>query len=69
MSFIVKELHKIRVEQGLSRKEVAELMQVCATNLKNWELGLNNPNLTNLESWVEALGYELELMKREKPNV
>ena len=66
---LIFELHRIRVEQHLSRRKLAIAMGITAWegDIFNWEVGISSPNFRYIEPWVAALGYELDLHKLEEP--
>lgn len=66
MSFIPRELTKIREELGLSRRDLAHLLSRDPSLIRQWEEGITNPSLRSLELWAKALGYELDLIKIER---
>lgn len=71
VSPIIAELNKIRLERRLSRRALAVLMGVQPKDgyIARWEYGIHSPSLASIERWAEALGYELDLHQKEKPNV
>jgi len=69
LSNLPKILKEIRLEKGLTCADVAGIMDTTNEIIARWERGDNAPNLTSLERWANALGYELELMLKEPANV
>ena len=54
-----------RQKQGLSQKEVSKRSGVSASTIGGFERGQFVPNIYTVECIIEALGYELQVMKKE----
>ncbi|MBR0281723.1 MAG: response regulator [Oscillibacter sp.] len=53
-----KALRDLRVERGISQRQLAELMTVSKPTIANWEAGKRLPDLTMLFRLAECLGVE-----------
>ena len=54
-----------RQKQGLSQKEVSKRSGVSASTISGFERGQFVPNIYTVECIIEALGYELQVVKKE----
>lgn len=52
----VRDLRMLRKSRGLTMKELATRLDVTASALGKWEIGMNDPSMPRLEQWAEALG-------------
>ncbi len=43
-----KKLKELRLEQGLSQKELGKIFGVCNQTISFWEIGCREPDLDNL---------------------
>ena len=62
---VAHEIIRLRLEQGLSQKDLAEKVQTGQPNISRLERAASNPSLHFLQRVAEALGSELEV--RFKP--
>jgi putative transcriptional regulator len=53
-------LHRIRLEKGLTRREVAASAGITENSLLNYEKGKRSPRLTTAYRIAEALGVSVE---------
>ena len=58
-------LIKAREEQGLSHEEVGRRMGVGGSRVKEYESGKYDPSLAALETWMDAVGREMGLVKKK----
>lgn len=58
-------LHLERERQGISRREVAEKAKCTSKAIEYWEKDQRNIKLIYAERILEALGYELEIVKKK----
>jgi DNA-binding transcriptional regulator YiaG len=65
---LVGRLTRIRYEAGLSGRQVAEVAGLHLSLIHKWESGVGLPSLDSLATWANALGYDLVLRKRERPD-
>lgn len=65
---IGSQLQKARKLLALSKKEVAEEISVNPQYIKDWEMGLSQPSLKELESLASIYGREIDYFLRETPN-
>tara|TARA_R110000803_G_scaffold38467_4_gene83232 strand:+ start:6822 stop:7013 length:192 start_codon:yes stop_codon:yes gene_type:complete len=56
-------VNELRQEQGLKWYELADKANVTVTTLSNWRRGICQPSLSRTEMVLNALGYELEVVK------
>jgi len=62
---IAKALKQIRLEKNISLETLGKTIGRGARSISYWERGLESPRTIHLlETWANALGYDLELMKR-----
>ena len=61
--FLISELVAIRQEKGISRRELARVLEASPNSVEAWELmTVPAPSIRRLIKWAEFLGYEFELM-------
>lgn len=58
----VQSLFKIAREKNMTQNEMSRQTGIVATTLKSWRIR-NQPRITDLEAALNALGYELEVVK------
>jgi DNA-binding XRE family transcriptional regulator len=58
-------LRDIRREQNMTKRQLAELSGLHRNTLRRMESGKYTSGVDKIERVAHALGYELELMKRE----
>jgi transcriptional regulator with XRE-family HTH domain len=62
---IITMLHAERLRQGLSQRQVGELIgHTSYGSIYAWEAGVTSPTLRNLRRWAEALGVDLQARSR-----
>lgn len=52
-------IRKIRLERGLTQKQLGELCGIADSNIRKYELGTQNPKLQTLRKIAEALNVTL----------
>ncbi|MEV2908679.1 helix-turn-helix transcriptional regulator [Paenibacillus larvae] len=52
-------MKRVRIEHGLSRKSVAESLEVPYSSLSNWESGAREPDLETLVKISKCLGVSI----------
>lgn len=55
---------QLRQEQNLKWCELADKANVTDKTLCNWRRGISQPSLSRTEMVLDALGYELEIVKK-----
>lgn len=63
ISNIQQELRRIRTEQGLTQKQLAEASGLTQAKISHIELGDNDMKLTTIEKVADALGYNIVLQR------
>ena len=64
--YIGKRIQKYRQERGMSRNELAELLNVTPPTVHRWETGVRMPDLIMIIKIADILGVKLnELIKKE----
>ena len=58
---MIARLVQARLEQGLTRRELAARMGYYAGNMSRWENEQSCPNFRALNDWAMALGFHLVL--------
>ena len=53
-------LREIREKKGISQRKVADQIGVSPSAVAQWELGLNNPSMTNVIALADLLGCTLD---------
>ena len=53
-------LREIREKKGISQRKVADQIGVSPSAVAQWELGLNNPSMTNVIALADLLGCSLD---------
>jgi transcriptional regulator with XRE-family HTH domain len=67
MTDIIKQLRKIREEQGLSQDAVSMALGHAGNKgsyISQVERGKYSPGMAVVMTWADALGYELVLVKK-----
>ena len=54
---LVRILIRMRVRKGLSQREIGRRIGTSSASVCDWERGLHEPMLSNLNAWAAALGY------------
>jgi len=65
ISPIIAELRRIRKEQNLTQVALGAAMDGFTNSIPKWENGYSEPTISHVEAWADALGYELDLFKKE----
>lgn len=52
-----------RAQQRLSQRQLAELSGIAQNQIAKWECG-GEMSLRNLVRWADALGFDVELVRR-----
>lgn len=55
-----------RTKQGLRQKDLAELSGVSVNTIHNYETGVCSASCYNAEALINALGYEIVIIKKEE---
>lgn len=58
----VQTLFKIARDENFTQQELAKKTGVVESTLKNWRIR-NQPRVTDVEALLNALGYELQVVK------
>lgn len=53
-------LRELRTQQGLSQRKVADRVGVVPSAVAQWELGLNDPSLSNVVALADLLSCSLD---------
>lgn len=65
---IVEQLRAERHRQGLTLQQLGERMgRKTYQGPWQWESRTNDPRLSNLDQWADALGYQITLTPKEDP--
>lgn len=62
---LVKELTAARSEQSLSQEALAHKVGCTVSLIHKWETNKRIPSGFMLTCWLDALGYDIEVKKRE----
>lgn len=65
---IGSQIQKARMLLALSVKEVAEEIHVSPQHINDWEMGVSQPSLQELEALASLYGREIDYFLRETPN-
>lgn len=65
-SQIVKKITDLRTKKGLSQHDLAKITGIKQPIISRMEKGITNPRLDTVIKIVDALEYELTLVKKEK---
>ena len=58
---LILALIRLRLEQHLSQRALADLADVSISLVGRWERGTGKPDFDSLQLWAKALGYRLRL--------
>ena len=50
-------MRKVRLDRGLLQSDVAEILGTRKETVNAWEVGRNEPNVSQVKSIIEFLGY------------
>lgn len=64
--FLLEELRRIRQSRGLSLDRVARSAGFSQTEISRWERGRHVPNVLNFQAVINALGYEVRLVRLDE---
>jgi transcriptional regulator with XRE-family HTH domain len=64
--FLLAELRRIRQSRGLSLNQVARAAGFSRNDIRRWEHGQHVPSVLNFQAVINALGYELRLVRRDE---
>ena len=60
----VEEIKEIVQKQKITQTELANRMDECEENVSRWFHAGRTPNIRKVEKMVDALGYEIKLVKK-----
>jgi transcriptional regulator with XRE-family HTH domain len=60
---MLRELHKERLQRGLSQQDLAIQIGCSMNALGDWERGDATPQLPFLFAWAKALGFKVTISK------
>lgn len=66
--YIGKRIQRFREERGMSRNEVAELLNVTLPTVHRWETGVRTPDLVTVMKLANILGITLDDLTKEDAN-
>ncbi|OFV69279.1 helix-turn-helix domain-containing protein [Acetobacterium wieringae] len=61
-------LSGIRTKKGMSLKKLYHLSGVADSVIHRWETGETMPRIDVLQKVLNAMGYKLQIVKKEKKN-
>ncbi|MHA1539775.1 MAG: helix-turn-helix domain-containing protein [Alphaproteobacteria bacterium] len=61
---LIRKLFYTRKGEGISQKDLARVAGLNKDAILTWERGKASPNLINFEACLNALGYDLVIIKR-----
>jgi transcriptional regulator with XRE-family HTH domain len=59
---------KIRYESKMSQRELASKIGIAQSTIARMEKNMHSMSISNFTKLLEALGYKLEIIKKEKLN-
>lgn len=59
---INEKLKKLRTEQGLSQKELAELLNITQASVSDYERGLRPLKMSIIQAYAEIFGVDMEYL-------
>ena len=65
--YIGRRIQKCREDRGMTRNEVAELMNVTLPTVHRWESGVRMPDLTTVMKLANVLGMKLDELIGDEP--
>lgn len=63
-----RNIHKKRVEHGISQEQLAEMLDISRQSVSKWENRLTEPSKKNLNMLAKILGCQLSEMLETKEN-
>lgn len=63
--YIRKKLYSIRKSKNLTQKQLSEMSGLSISSISNIESGENTYTLRSLIKYAEAVGYEIDISKKE----
>lgn len=61
-----KKLKELRVEQGLSQRQLGEIFSVCNQTISFWESGSREPDLDTLVKIARHFDVSIDFLLEEK---
>ena len=59
---------KIRYESNISQRELASKIGIAQSTIARMEKNMHSMSISNFTKLLDALGYKLEIVKKEKSN-
>ena len=56
---------KARKEKGITRKQLAEILEISINTIKTWEQGVSTMTIANADKVFKALGVSITIGKDE----
>lgn len=66
---IGERIRKIRIEKGMTQKEIAEKCGINDANIRKYESGRQNPKIDTIEKIAKALDVEISELLFEKSEI
>lgn len=66
---IGERIRKIRIEKGMTQKEIAEKCGINDANIRKYESGRQNPKIDTIEKIAKALDVEVSELLFEKSEI
>ena len=63
---ILENLKKLRIEAGMTQKELASKLSITVRHLQYIEKGETVPTFPIVVNWLQKVGYDFFLKKNEK---
>ncbi|MFJ1492437.1 helix-turn-helix domain-containing protein [Capnocytophaga canis] len=65
----IEQIKKIAEKEGLTRYRISRDANINDTLLRKYFAGVTVPSIANIEKIVEAMGYEIKIVKKEEKRV
>ena len=56
-------LRKIRIDNGITQKEMAKMLGVSRSCVANWELGIREADISIIKKYNELFGHKMDISK------
>ena len=56
-------LRKIRLDNGITQKEMAKMLGVSRSCVANWEIGIREADISIIKKYNELFGHKMDISK------
>ena len=63
---IFKQLSLIRQDKEIKQTDLSVALGYSMQSISNWETGRHDPSWFGFRAWLDGLGYDVRLVKKDK---